>query len=570
MISIIKKNIAGAITLILTISLISSTQAAHAVTPEITSSSAISNGASSPQLIVNGTNFASTLDKFGFTVDLGTTGLSFDSVAFVNSTRVRVNLLGAAQSGTISIQANSSVFSPLADTSSNLLTITVPDPLVTQTITFDPLIAMTENGSDQILSSSSTSGLNVTYTSETLNICRIVSQKVHPLASGTCSIRASQSGNSTYQAAAEVINSVKISAAVPATIVTNLTQPATSKTVAALEYSPDKPSSTYSDLVISSSGNGQSGAVKLKLLVPSGATNKNAVFLVSSFSTDSENDQGFFVARVQIVDKSGLSINRIEKAFEINMPRGYLYTEVFWSSDGLMWQRIPETIKETLPNDSHAVFFREVDGSVSILTNELGLFGYRFPQEGLSVISPVKSLNLNDQIQLESLGGSGTGALTFGTSTASVCTVTAEGVVIGKLAGSCFVFARKYASEQYIDAISTKIIVTVQANTLLATSSKPKTTPITPAAVSKTSSSCDSLSYSMSTSPTQIQAIFCPKDAGEVAILYVRNNSSTRKWVDKKVASAVIDSSGVALFQVDPKMGNSQYLHVFVNGEHRL
>lgn len=55
-----------------------------------------------------------------------------------------------------------------------------------------------------------------------------------------------------------------------------------------------------------------------------------------------------------------------------------------------------------------------------------------------------------------------------------------------------------------------------------------------------------------------------------MAILYVRTNSSTRNWVDKKVVSVVINSSGVALFQVDSKIGNSQFLHVFVNGEHRL
>lgn len=479
------------------------------MTPLISSSSTIQNGATSPQVMLNGINFASDLDKFGFNVDVGTTGLNFDSVAFVNSTRARFNLLGTAQSGTLSIQAKSSVFSPLSDEPSNTVTIIVSEALLAQTIIFDSLIAMSANSIDQILSSSTTSGLYVTYTSNTLNTCRVVTQRVHPIAAGVCSIRASQSGNATYKAATDVTNSVVISVPLTDVISTNQNQTTALKTVAALEYFPEAPANTYNDLLISSSGIGQSSAVKLKLLVPSHATKTNAVFLVSSFSTDIENDQGFFVARVQIFDKSGVGIIRVEKAFEINMPRGYLYSEVFWSSDGLMWQRIPETIKETLPNDSHAVFFREVDGSVSILTNELGLFGYRFPQEELSVLSPAKNVTLNSQIQLDSLGGSGTGTLTFGTTTNSVCTVTTRGVLSGVQAGSCFVFVRKYASEQFIDTLSPKIIVTVQANALSATGSKTNTSPTVLAAVSKPPSSCDALSYSLSTSPTQIEAIFC-------------------------------------------------------------
>ena len=566
----IKKNIAWSVFLILITSVISNTQSANAATPVITSSATISNGASSPQVLVNGNNFASNLDKFGFTVDVGTTGLTFDSVAFVNSSRVRVNLRGTAQAGSISIQANSSVFLPVADSASNTLTITVPDTLIAQTITFNALTPMILNGSDQLLTASSTSGLNVSFTSLTINTCRIISQKIHALAARNCSIMVSQTGNSTYQSATDVVNSVIISAPAPAVIQPTVTKPTAVTTFATLEYSPSAVNNTFSDVVISSSGNGQLGAVKLKLLIPSRATQGQAVFLVSSYSSDSENDQGFFVARVQLVDKSGQAINRVDKAFEINIPKGYFYSEVFWSSDGLTWQRILETSKETLPSDSHAAFFREVDGSVSILTDQLGLFGYRFPQEELKVLSPVQSFALNSQIQLSNSGGSGSGALTFGTSTASVCSVTADGVVSAKQAGKCFVFVRKFAAEQYIDALSTKIIVNVQAAGVSATSSNPKTVPATSTVIATSQSGCNSLSYSLSISPTQVQANFCPEDAGKVAILYVRVNSSTRKWVDKKVVSVVIDSNGAALFQVDKKIGNSHFLHVFVNREHRL
>ena len=557
----LKKNFAFATIILLITTFMSGTEIARAVTPAFSTSSDISNGALDPNILVNSTNFASDLNKFVFTVDLGTTGLTFDSAAFINSTRVRLNLRGSAQAGQISVQANISAFNPVADNPSNSLTITVPDPLIEQTITFDALIPMSVSDSGQILSASSTSGLDVSFLSKTPNICRIVSQKIHPLMAGNCAIKASQSGNSTYKAAPEIINSVTISPAVSGVVEKALTKSPAATTFATFEYSPDASNPAYKDLTISNSGVGQTGVTKLKLLVPSRATQYPAVFLVSSYSTDSENDQGFFVARVELVDKSGMAINRIEKAYEIRMPKGYFYSEVFWSSDGLMWQRIPETIIETLPSDSHAAFFREVDGSVSILTDQLGLFGYRFPQEDLKVLSPAQSFALNSQIQLASSGGSGTGALTFGTSTAAVCTVTPDGVVSGKQAGKCFVFVRKYAAQQFIDSVSAKMVLSVQSPTPVASNQGA-------AVVGQTT--CNFLSYSLTALSGQVQANFCPEDAGKVAILYVRSNSSTRKWVDKKVASVVINSQGVAVFDVVTAISTSNYLHVFVNGEHRL
>ena len=214
-----------------------------------------------------------------------------------------------------------------------------------------------------------------------------------------------------------------------------------------------------------------------------------------------------------------------------------------------------------MPTDSHAAFFREIDGNVTILTDQLGLFGYRFPQTALEVVSPASKVLLNSQIQLSSAGGSGTGELAFGTSTSQVCSVTSAGVLAGKQAGACFIFARKDASKHYIDALSKKIIVTVQDPTRL---------PANQGATVPDQSTCSPLSYSLTSIDGQVQANFCPQDAGKVAILYVRSASSTRKWRDRKISSAVIDSLGVAVFQVPREISASRFLHVFVNGEHWL
>ena len=140
-----------------------------------------------------------------------------------------------------------------------------------------------------------------------------------------------------------------------------------------------------------------------------------------------------------------------------------------------------------------------------------------------------------------------------------------------KQAGKCFVFVRKNAAQHYLDSTSTKMILSVQVSTPVASNTQSSTPVVSNkglAIVGQTT--CSFLSYSLTALSNQVQANFCPTDAGEVAILYVRSASSTRKWVDKEVARSVIDSNGTAVFDVALAVHISNYLHVFVNGEHRL
>ena len=74
-------------------------------------------------------------------------------------------------------------------------------PKLTQSITFPQPGDLTMLSQNATLSATASSGLAVSYTSKTTLICSIVSGKLHPLAAGTCTITASQAGNSTYLAA---------------------------------------------------------------------------------------------------------------------------------------------------------------------------------------------------------------------------------------------------------------------------------------------------------------------------------------------------------------------------------
>ena len=87
----------------------------------------------------------------------------------------------------------------------------VPTPLP-QTITFPPLKNQVLGGAPFALSATASSGLAVTFASNTASVCTVSGVTVTLVAVGTCSITASQPGNSTYAAATPVTQTFTISA----------------------------------------------------------------------------------------------------------------------------------------------------------------------------------------------------------------------------------------------------------------------------------------------------------------------------------------------------------------------
>ncbi|MEI6551800.1 MAG: MBG domain-containing protein, partial [Actinomycetes bacterium] len=83
--------------------------------------------------------------------------------------------------------------------------------LASQTITFNDPSDMTFGDPDQAITATSSSNLSVTLTSSTPLVCSIVSNSIRIVSAGTCTITASQIGNSNYSAANQVSNDVIIS-----------------------------------------------------------------------------------------------------------------------------------------------------------------------------------------------------------------------------------------------------------------------------------------------------------------------------------------------------------------------
>ena len=84
------------------------------------------------------------------------------------------------------------------------------DMLTGQTITFAPLAPRKIGDADFDPAASASSQLPVAYSSSDTTIATIVNNKVHVVAVGTTQIKASQSGNTTYQAAPSVIQSLTV------------------------------------------------------------------------------------------------------------------------------------------------------------------------------------------------------------------------------------------------------------------------------------------------------------------------------------------------------------------------
>jgi hypothetical protein len=82
-----------------------------------------------------------------------------------------------------------------------------------QTITFDALANKTFGDPDFGITATASSGLTVSFSSQTTSKCTVSGSTVHLVAVGTCTIRASQAGNASFSPAADVDQSFTINKA---------------------------------------------------------------------------------------------------------------------------------------------------------------------------------------------------------------------------------------------------------------------------------------------------------------------------------------------------------------------
>lgn len=128
------------------------------------------------------------------------------------------------QQGTCTVRASQSgnLFYSPATPVTQTFNITAP-ATQGQVITFPAIADHTYGGPAFTISASATSGLAVSFASQTASVCSVSGNQVTLLALGTCTITASQPGNGTYSAAADVSQSFTstLSVLLPQTIAFN-------------------------------------------------------------------------------------------------------------------------------------------------------------------------------------------------------------------------------------------------------------------------------------------------------------------------------------------------------------
>ncbi len=87
--------------------------------------------------------------------------------------------------------------------------------LASQTITFTAPGAKNFGDADFVVSASASSGLTVTFSSQTSSVCSVAGTSVHLISAGSCIIRASQAGNTNYTAAPNVDRPFTVNKATP-------------------------------------------------------------------------------------------------------------------------------------------------------------------------------------------------------------------------------------------------------------------------------------------------------------------------------------------------------------------
>ncbi|MEI6753955.1 MAG: LamG-like jellyroll fold domain-containing protein [Paludibacter sp.] len=102
----------------------------------------------------------------------------------------------------------------LIGTSSNWIASSRTDSKAEQTISFNSLLPKQIGDFDFAPGATASSSLAVTYTSSDLSVATIVNGKIHIVGAGTCTIYADQSGNLSYNPAAQVGQTLTVSAIV--------------------------------------------------------------------------------------------------------------------------------------------------------------------------------------------------------------------------------------------------------------------------------------------------------------------------------------------------------------------
>jgi hypothetical protein len=203
------------------------------------------------------------------------------------------------------------------------------------------------------------------------------------------------------------------------------------------------------------------------LIIPaSGVT----FILVDSTASGLKTSTATLVITVTAIDNAtGVQVNKFSKPVAINFPNPSNVTTTTssnvgvpaWSTDGLTWTLIPALTSAELPSNLNDGYFINSDGTITIYTRHLTIFGLRLKQSPLIISAPSQELEPTKSMQLTLSGGNGLGSVKYTSSTPTFCNVNSAGLLTAVKLGTCSVSASKLGSEVYLDAASNTLSISV-------------------------------------------------------------------------------------------------------------
>ncbi len=372
--------------------------------------------------------------------------------------------------GTCTISATKAADADYGATTSAPFGVTVQK--AGQAITFTSAApAASVGGALYTPTATATSGLGVTFSIAAASsaICSISAGAVSFSAAGTCTIHADQAGDANWSAAPRVSQDVTVGAGAQATLA--ITGPATR---------------TYGDgpFVPTTSGGSGTGAVTFTSSTPSicTASSSASVTIVAagtctiSATKAADADYGATTSAPfgVTVQKAGQAITFTSAAPAASVG-GALYTPTATATSGLGVTFSIAAASSAICSISAGAVSFSAAGTCTIHADQAGDANWSAAprvsqdvtvgagaQATLAITGPATRTYGDGPFVPTTSGGSGTGAVTFTSSTPSICTASSSASVTIVAAGTCTISATKAADADYGATTSAPFGVTVQ------------------------------------------------------------------------------------------------------------
>ena len=202
--------------------------------------------------------------------------------------------------------------------------------------------------------------------------------------------------------------------------------------------------------------NSDNVVVPITIDIPVGVSDVEATIRVTPVLLTGENPLGLVTIQIKILDASGALVPKINGAIVIRFNNVAGGTTVASSQDGLIWRPIP-----LIPNGGTTLtagtldgYYLEANGKVVVVTSHLTYFGFKLPQSAkLAVVANSKIFIKGNVTRLTITGGSGTGSIQYQSLTATLCTISSDGLVTLKTAGMCKVEGNKVGDSTHLHQV---------------------------------------------------------------------------------------------------------------------